>query len=312
MNGEPLTGAAVTERFVDALNDFVEKVRPDRSIVAVILSGSLAYDKVWRKSDIDLTVVVRDQTLDVKEFCIVEDDILINASVTTHTDFKRTLSRMRGGEFTHSFFARSKIVYTKDESLYALLEDAQRLGGDDRDFAFFNGCSFLIGLMEKVEKWLVVRDNLLYAQYYILKIADELASLKLISDGKIPSRESVLRVMDYDPAFIAPFYTAPLTGNMDADAVRACLARANTFLAANTGMLLRTVERFMQPGEIMTTTALSKLMGIPPSAAFHTLEFLTCTDAVEMASETIRMLPKGTKCVEEAGFIYIKAECGEV
>jgi predicted nucleotidyltransferase len=53
----------IKQRYLDAVDSFIDKLRDDQNVIAVILCGSLSYDKVWEKSDIDLTVVVRDQQL---------------------------------------------------------------------------------------------------------------------------------------------------------------------------------------------------------------------------------------------------------
>lgn len=53
----------VRARFIAAVDSFIEKLKSDPNILAVVVSGSLAYDVVWEKSDVDMTVVVRDQLL---------------------------------------------------------------------------------------------------------------------------------------------------------------------------------------------------------------------------------------------------------
>lgn len=53
------TQIELRERYLAAVDRFVEKVKPDPNVLAVIVSGSLAYDLLWEKSDIDMSVVVR-------------------------------------------------------------------------------------------------------------------------------------------------------------------------------------------------------------------------------------------------------------
>ena len=45
----------LNELFREALEAFVEKAKRDEQIIAVILLGSLSYDQVWEKSDIDFS-----------------------------------------------------------------------------------------------------------------------------------------------------------------------------------------------------------------------------------------------------------------
>lgn len=81
----------LTQRYRAAADSFIEKIKKDVNVIAVIIGGSLAYDQVWEKSDIDATIIVRDQVLKNDNFCIVEDDITINLYVCTRSSFKRFL-----------------------------------------------------------------------------------------------------------------------------------------------------------------------------------------------------------------------------
>ena len=51
---------AIHQRFSAALDALIERVKADRSILAVMLCGSLSHDVVWEKSDIDLIFVTVD------------------------------------------------------------------------------------------------------------------------------------------------------------------------------------------------------------------------------------------------------------
>ena len=81
MKMDQKTQEALKQRYMTAVQSFIDKVRDDPAVIAVIVSGSLAYDVVWEKSDIDMTVIVRDQVLKNESYCIVEDGITINVSL---------------------------------------------------------------------------------------------------------------------------------------------------------------------------------------------------------------------------------------
>ena len=49
----------VQQQFETALESLVERLQQDRQIIAAILFGSLSYDSVWEKSDIDLMLISR-------------------------------------------------------------------------------------------------------------------------------------------------------------------------------------------------------------------------------------------------------------
>jgi uncharacterized protein len=50
----------IRRQYEDAVAQLVEKVQRDPYIVAAILLGSLSYDVVWEKSDIDMLFVTEE------------------------------------------------------------------------------------------------------------------------------------------------------------------------------------------------------------------------------------------------------------
>ncbi|SHF11174.1 hypothetical protein SAMN02746089_01311 [Caldanaerobius fijiensis DSM 17918] len=294
----------VTERYQAALAAFVNKVKQDPNVIAVILLGGLAYDKVWDKSDIDLVVMVRDQKQGTKNYCIDEDNIVLNVIVIPRTDFWELMGKVRGGQFFHSLHARSKVVYTIDDSVAEYLADIQHLGADDIELAFFEKAGELIGNMEKIEKWLVVKNNPMYAQFYVLRCSTILADMRLLLEKEPPNRESVLRVMELDRDFIAPFYERPMTGKMTKEEIYKTLEAMRQFLRNNVELISRPAIRFMEDGEIKTVTMLSNHFGIDFHTIYHVFEFLTEMGIMEKVTESIRITPKGKKLVEEVAFIY--------
>jgi len=50
---------SIQQKFSEALDALIEQVKGDASVLAAILCGSLSYDTVWAKSDIDLVLVTK-------------------------------------------------------------------------------------------------------------------------------------------------------------------------------------------------------------------------------------------------------------
>ena len=170
--------ADLKARYLAALDSFVDKIRNDQNVIAVIVSGSLAYDVVWEKSDIDMTVVIRDQPLKSRSYCVVEDGIIINVSLLERSSFKRGMEKSIGGSFSQAYFAKGKIVYTTDESLYEYFEDIRKIGSDDMAVSVFFMADELVGIYDKCRKWLKARKDLLYAQYFLIRAAEVISNMK--------------------------------------------------------------------------------------------------------------------------------------
>lgn len=296
----------VLKQFEDALQSFVDKVKTDPSVICVLLEGSLAYDKVWEKSDMDVVLVVREQKLNSDTYCVFEDGIPINVHIMTRQRFKQMLEGSHGGGTEHSMFARAKIVYSTDDSLFEALENARAMGDSDIEQAFFLYACWLLGLMEKAEKWLVVKNDVRYAQFYILKCAEPLASMALVLRGISPNREAVLAALEREPALMEAVYLRPLAGAMTEEAVRAALQHMNAFLDEHLDILSNCADRYMKSGEIVPVTVLAKLTSIGVHGIAHVFDYLCEKGVCDRATQTIRLTPKGKKIVEEAAYLYTK------
>ena len=97
-------GAAtdVQDRFERALEALVEKLQKDRNILAAVLMGSLSYDVVWEKSDIDLMLVTRDEKNEREGVVLVELDVNIHANLITRSEFRKRVDRDRARDSRRS------------------------------------------------------------------------------------------------------------------------------------------------------------------------------------------------------------------
>lgn len=75
----------VQSRYQTALEAFTTRLKTDSQVIAAILAGSMSYDVVWEKSDIDMIVVVKEQQLPKSWICLEEDGVLFNVELTTFT-----------------------------------------------------------------------------------------------------------------------------------------------------------------------------------------------------------------------------------
>ena len=296
----------IKERFESALNSFVDKIKTDPKILAVILLGSLANDVVWEKSDMDTLVLVRDNKIAEKSYCLEEDGLIINVNIQTEFNFKRGMERTLSGGVGSSFFTKARVIYSIDEGLNDFLAEMQKIGKDDANLAFFAEASSLVYFMEKIEKWLTVKDAPLYAQMWVVFSAATYANMRLILDNKPLSRESVLKVMEYAPESIEHIYVKPLQGHMTRDEIWDILTFYKRFLEENVKLLKIPVENYMSSGQAYTVTNLVKHFRMDSHGIYHVFDFLEEMGIVARVTETVRLTPKSRKAAEEVAFMYIK------
>src|SRR5438094_1186392 len=106
---------SIQQKFTEALQTLVEQVKGDRSILAAILCGSLAHDKVWAKSDIDLVLVtIDDRKADRSDVALYADGVNVHAFLMPRADFRKSVEGSIRNSFTHSFLTKGRLLYTHD------------------------------------------------------------------------------------------------------------------------------------------------------------------------------------------------------
>ncbi|KAI7256687.1 hypothetical protein KC345_g10945 [Hortaea werneckii] len=297
--------AELKSRYTAAVDSFVDQVKSDPNVIAVIICGSLAYDQVWEKSDIDMAIIVRDQPLQQTSYCLIEDGITINVQLFVRSGFKRGLDRMIGGSIPQSFLAKGHIAYTADDSLHGYFEEFKKLGSHDIALSLLRDACELIDLFYKSRKWLTVRGDLLYAQYYLLKAAEQIAKMEVCSQGETPIRESILTVLDMKPELMAPLYSEAMSRRLNEVEIGAAIEGIGRFIDGKLNLLKVPVLDYLADGEIRTVTLLAKHFKLDSHFLVNILDYLADKGIIEKVSQTIRITPKSRPSVEEIGYMYI-------
>lgn len=295
----------LTKRYNDAADSIVAKVKVDPNVIAVIIGGSLSYDQVWEKSDIDMTLVVRDQNLKNDTFCLVEDDITINANVVTRSGFKRYLESQNGGSFIHSYFSKGTILYSNDESLSEYFEEYKKIGKDDITLSMMINACELYYYYEKSLKWLTVKEDELYAQYYILKAAEVLARMEILLKGAVPTREAIRTAYTMNPEFISIYYKNAMSHQYSKEEIRNAIDEMEHYLELHLDIIKKPIVDYMSDGEMKTVTMISKYFHMESHFITGLLEYLAEKGVIVKVSQTIRITPKSKLAVEEIVYQYI-------
>ena len=295
----------IAKRYDAAVQNLVDKLRSDPNVIAVLVMGSVYHGTVWEKSDVDMTVVVRDQKLERRSFGLYEDNILINAEIVQRSELKRGIEKNIGGLFGHSLDATTKIVYTTDDSLYEYVEENRKIGEADAEKAIFTQINWLLGLMEKIEKWLVVKNDAEYARYYVLKAADVIANIEVLSRFTPPTREAILEAAAVNPGLMETFYSAPMSKKMNEGQIRALLTKMEEYILSHSTPVINVAEEFFGDGEIKTGTQVSRHFNSPMHYLHPILDYLCERGYLAKISQPARLTPKGRMNVEETAFIKI-------
>jgi len=292
------------EKHLQALKSFIKRVEKDPNLVAILLYGSLAYGTVWERSDIDVELIVRDGTEFSQRwvYVIEEDGIEINISAIGElSKFKNELQKLRNG-YDHGKYGKGILVFSKDESLSELFEDAQKIGDDDAPKSFAAKIGTLLNWMHKAEKQAVVLDNPLYAQRFLQLCAPVVAEMELVRHGENPNREAINRAQELNQSLMQEVYVKPSTMAMTKAEINHTLKVLDDYLMQHMDWWSRHILRFLSDGEIKAVSHIWEHCGSAP------VEYLAEKGVIMQATHPVRIFRKSKLTLDEKAYFYIKEE----
>src|SRR5262249_8095368 len=152
------------------------QVKEDRSVLAVLLCGSLSHDTVWAKSDIDLVLVtIDDKKADRDGVSLYADGVNVHACLLPRAEFRKMVEGSVRSSFTHSFLANGRLLYTHDETIARLCPRLHGVGERDPQVQLLRPATCALPPLDKAHKWLVTRGDLNYTALWVLAAATPLA-----------------------------------------------------------------------------------------------------------------------------------------
>jgi len=296
----------VEDRFNAALAVLVEQVQQDRSILAGILCGSLSHDTVWSGSDIDLLLVtIDDKKADKNGLCLYADGINVHAILMPRTEFRRIAEGAVRNSFMHSLLAKGRLLYTHDETIAAVCERLNVLGGRDTQLQLLAAALQALPSVYKAHKWLVTRGDLDYAAVWILYSANALARIEVLDAGLIADREVLPQALKLNPMFFKVVYTDVLNAKKTRAAVEAALAAIDEYLRQRASTIFAPiVEHLQEAGEARSATEIEdhfqRNFGI--TGITGACEYLADQELIGKASLPVRLTKRSNVAMNEMAF----------
>jgi hypothetical protein len=303
------SAADATAIIQEALETFVDKVRKDDQVIAAVLYGSLSYDTVWEKSDIDLKLIVQDQKLRRSFMCFVENDVPINASIQTRDDFKRWIERSVQTSFEHSMLYRSKLLFTKDPSIEAYFEEIRYIGERDRQLQLMRLGCHVLGMQAKAEKWMYVKQDATYSGFWIIRMVDLLAQMEVILHKEVPMRESVQQALKFNPTFFDEIYSGLVCGEATEQKVRAALKSIDSYLGERSERLFEPILAYLkEEADVRTTTDIverfSKVIRLDAGPVTSACDLLAQQGLLIKLESEVKATPKSRIELTEPAYLY--------
>jgi predicted nucleotidyltransferase len=301
---------SVQQKFEAALNRLVEQLKLDRSILAAILCGSLSYDKVWAKSDIDLILV----TIDDKTFrqettglALYADDVNVHAFTISRAQFRKTVEGSVHNSFMHSLLARSRLLYTHDDSIADLCRRLSDIGERDTRLQLLGAATEALPCVYKARKWFVIREDLNYSALWILYSATALAKIEVIGRRLLADREVIPQALKLNPGFFEIVYTNMLNAKKTRKSVEAALDAIDSYLADRVAVFDPVIEHLREVGEARSCTEIgdhfARNFGI--EGITTACEYLADQGLIGKASTPVKVTKRSNIEVQELSFVYL-------
>lgn len=302
---------ATKERFQGALDSLLDEVKHDQQILAAILCGSLSYDVVWDKSDIDLVLIsADDKKVQSRSIALVVDDINVHAQVVPRAEFRRELESSFHNSCTHSVYARGSLVYSRDPSIDALFQRIKDLGERDLQTQILNSAQLALALLYKARKWYEVKDDIAYTTTWLLGTASAIADIEISLHGELVDRESLPRALPLNTELFGVIYSDLVARPVTKAMIEKGLVAVDEYLESKADLLFSPILEYLQEagGEPRSMTQIEHFFrrhyGVEGMAL--ACEWLADIGAIEKASTDLALTPLSRVRVQELAFFYAR------
>ncbi|MBO0780768.1 MAG: nucleotidyltransferase domain-containing protein [Ktedonobacteraceae bacterium] len=304
---QPRANDAQRFRYEEALRSFVDKVQQDRYIVAAILFGSLAYDDVWEKSDVDILLVSRDDRAAERSYSLVENNINFHVNIGPRGKFKEQIERALQGSFMHSVMARSTLLFSTDETIQEYYQHVHHVGSRDREMQMLNAAARVLPVLTKAEKWLVVKRDPIYSFHWFIFLIDSLATIEVLWHADVPGREVIQQALSYNPDFFKPLYTDLIQRPKDTETMREAIQMVHNYLDERRDVLFKPILRYLTAaGSVRSASEIEEHLRQRTGNGYLALacEWLADKGILRKVSSPLRLTEKSRVTLDEAAYYY--------
>ncbi len=252
-----LVGPAPVERervhadYQNAIDAFVERAKSDEYVLTVALGGSLSYDQVWEKSDIDAIVVTKDEPYrDYRGF--IEKDVSFDVFVLPRDTFRKLANRRRDGSVFNSYVSKSKVLFTRDDTIFDIFEDVHDVGERDLESLVFLNYVFAKDLINKSYKAIHTKEDHRFAIVFLMPGIRRLANIEVLLNREVPLRESTAQALEFNPSFFKRIFTNLIEGSRTREEIEDILQLMEQYLMQRLETIAQPVLRLLEQKEEVT------------------------------------------------------------
>ena len=285
-------------------------MKGDRSVLAAILCGSLAHDKVWAKSDIDLVLVtIDDKKVDSSDLALYADGVNVHAFLIPRAKFRQIVEGSHRNSFMHSLLAKGRLLYTHDQTIADLCASLSEIGQRDTQVQLLRAATSALQAIYKAHKFFITRGDLDYTALWILYAATPLAQVEVIGARLLADREVIPQAMKLNPAFFKTVYTGLLNAKKTRRSVQTALDAIDRYVGERVATLFGPVIDYLREiGEARGSSEIEDYFkrNFDVSGVTTVCEYLADQGIIGKASTPTRLTKKSNVEVQELAFFYVE------
>lgn len=243
------------QRFENALDLFVSRIREDRWIIAAVLVGSLSDETIWRKEAIYLWVIEADGVTkrlksDGNEERIfrtlVEDDINLHVELIPRSRFKQMVEGSSRTAFSCNFFAKRELVYCDDASIQNWFETANETATKDQEKELLVVATWAIHAVKHARKQIEIKQDFELARQTLMWGAHSVAAIEIVRGGEVYEQEAIYKAVDAQPKLFKTIYLDPISKKPTAKTLTAALDAMEHYIDQNSQAYLKPLLKYLE------------------------------------------------------------------
>jgi uncharacterized protein len=305
-----MPGTSLQQRFTEALDGLLVQIQEDRSILAAILGGSLAHDKVWARSDIDLVLVTfDDKKLKSAGLALDASGVNVHVFLMPRAEFRRIVEGSVQNSFLHSFLAKGRLLYTHDPTIADLFQRLAEIGERDTQVQLLRAAVRALPPIDKAHKWFLTRGDLDYTALWLLYAATPLAQIEVFGARLLADREVIPQALRLNPAFFKTIYSDLLNTQKTRKNVQAALDAVDRYVAQRAPALFAPLlEHLREAGEARSCSDIEEHFerNFAVGGMTTACEYLASQGLIGTASVPAHLTKKSNVEVQELAFFYLE------
>jgi hypothetical protein len=309
------TDANKLDRYQVALDQFAERVMADRYVLAVVEVGSLQPETIWARHSLWLWIIEADGVTrriasdgtDERVFRIlVENGINIHAEVIPRSRFKKMVEGASRTAFSHNFFAKRRIVASKDKSIDGWFKKADKMATKDQERELLAFSTWTIHATLHARKRIDVKGDLELASQETLGAAHSVAHTEIIRRGEIWEDDVIYRAIEGTPELFKTIYVDVLANPTNKKVLAAALDAVDAYLDEHYADHLKPLldylkkqDRVVPLSEISDHFAFSQ---VHPGHLEAACEWLEKKGLLEKVSAPFKLTKRSLERVEEPAY----------